>query len=164
MQYSVGVEYAFHTLFYMVELPPNKVIGIRPLAKLHGVSETYLSKIFTKLKKAGLIHSTPGAKGGYRLSRSSEHISFWDIVEAVEGPSTLFQCAEIRQNNLLNEEDLTFSSDCPCLIKVVMTKGEEKMREYLKTKSLAWLYREVYEGFREKKKEAITNWLKENMS
>ncbi|GAE93516.1 Rrf2 family transcriptional regulator [Gracilibacillus boraciitolerans JCM 21714] len=38
--------------------------GVQELAELQHLSPTYLSKILTKLAKAGLIESTPGAKGG----------------------------------------------------------------------------------------------------
>lgn len=51
MQFSVGVEYAFHSLFYMVDLPEGKTVGIRQIAKLNALSETYLSKAFAKLRK-----------------------------------------------------------------------------------------------------------------
>ena len=69
MQFSVGVEYALHSLFYMVELPQGKVIGIKELAAFNGISETYLSKVFTKLRKSGLVRSISGVKGGYELAR-----------------------------------------------------------------------------------------------
>ena len=51
MQFSVGVEYALHSLFYLLGLPQGKVIGIKELSALHGISETYLSKVFTRLRK-----------------------------------------------------------------------------------------------------------------
>ena len=158
MQFSIGVEYAFHSLFYMIEIPVGKTIGIKELAQLNNISETYLSKVFTKLRKAGLVRSMPGTNGGYELAKSAEHISFWDIVEAVEGSSHFFQCAEIRQKNILSQ-NVSFSGDCPCLIKVVMMEAEEEMRNYLRKKTLAWLYAEVYQSFSDDKKSLIAQWL-----
>ena len=35
----------------------------------------------------------PGVKGVYALARSAEEITFWDIVEAVEGSESFLQCA-----------------------------------------------------------------------
>ena len=138
MQFSIGVEYALHSLFYMVDLPSGKVIGVKELAILQGISETYLSKVFTKLRKAGVVRAMPGVNGGYELARNSESITFWDVVEAVEGGSPIFQCAEIRQNNILIDKNTILSSSekCPCLIKVVMIEAEEQMRQYLAGKSL----------------------------
>lgn len=166
MQFSVGVEYALHSLFYMVELPQGKVIGIKELAAFNGISETYLSKVFTKLRKSGLVRSISGVKGGYELARRSDEISFWDVVEAVEGPSSFFQCAEIRRNNiLLDKNNLPIEyMNCPCLIKVVMSEGEDQMRNYLKGKSLQWLHDQVYDGFSDDRKNAIADWFKNAMN
>lgn len=166
MQFSVGVEYALHSLFYMVDLPQGKAIGVKELAIFQGISETYLSKVFTKLRKAGIVRAMPGVNGGYELARNSEEITFWDIVEAVEGASPIFQCAEIRQNNILLDKNNLPSSfeKCPCLIKVIMIEAEEQMRQYLAKKSLAWLNIEVKKEFTEDKKKAINDWFKNIMS
>ncbi|WP_455539133.1 RrF2 family transcriptional regulator [Terrisporobacter sp.] len=146
MKFSVGVEYALHCLLYMVKIEEGKSVGIRDLSTFQGISETYLSKIYSKLNKAGIVKSAPGVKGGYTLARSAEEISFWDVIEAIEGSESFFQCAEIRQNNiLLDKENLPDThTKCPCTIKVVMLEAENQMRQYLKGKSLAWLYDEVY--------------------
>lgn len=160
MQYSIGVEYAFHSLFYMVELPEHKSIGIKQLAELHGITETYLSKIFAKLRKAGIVQSIAGVKGGYRLGKKTDSISFWDVIEAIEGPSYLFQCAEIRKKNIFVDDPGVFNDACPCLIKIVLQEAEELMRNQLKGKSLKWLYEQVYKNFEDGKKERITDWLK----
>lgn len=165
MQFSIGVEYALHSLFYMVDLPLGKAIGVKELAIFQGISETYLSKIFTKLRKSGIVRAMPGVNGGYELARNTENISFWDIVEAVEGASPIFQCAEIRQNNiLLDKNTLSSFEKCPCLIKVVMLEAEEQMRRYLAEKSLAWLNEEAKKEFTEDKKKAIDDWLKNIIS
>jgi len=66
MNYSIGVEHALHSLFYMIDLKQTQTIGIKALSNLHGVSESYLSKIFTKLKKGGIVISMPGVNGGYK--------------------------------------------------------------------------------------------------
>lgn len=160
MQFSVGVEYALHSLFYILDLPGGQVIGIRDLSQLHQVSETYLSKVFTKLRKHGIVRSVTGVKGGYELARAPEEITFWDIIEAVEGSSYLFQCGEIRRKNKLFESEYRESTtEGPCLIKSVMWEAEEQMRSYLRMKDLRWLQREVYRNFSEDKKDKINSWL-----
>lgn len=145
MKFSVGVEYAMHCLLYMTDSPEGKSFGIKDLAAYQGVSETYLSKVFTRLKKAGILRSVPGVNGGYELAREPENISFWDIVEAVEGSESWFQCAEIRQKEiLLDKNNLPESfTKCPCLIKVVMQEAEEQMQQYLRGKTLKWLREQV---------------------
>lgn len=158
MQFGVGVEYAFHSLFYMVDLPPQKTIGIRDIAKLNGIAETYLSKVFSKLRKAGIVRSVPGARGGYELARAPEDISFWDVIEAIEGPAPFFRCAELRKKNIFVEDPSIFSSSCPCLIKVVIQDAEELLRDALRAKSLAWLHETVSRDFPADRKKAIAEW------
>lgn len=160
MQFSIGVEYALHCLLYMVDIPGGKSVGIRDLATYQGVSETYLSKVFTKLRKAGIVKSIPGVNGGYELARSPEEISFWNIVEAVEGTSPFFQCIEVRQKELLLDKDNLPDSytKCPCLIKTVMLEAEEQMRRYLDNKTLAWLHEQVKSKIPVEHSKATIEW------
>jgi Rrf2 family protein len=160
MQFSIGVEYAFHSLFYMVDIPERKTIGIKQIAELNAITESYLSKVFAKLRKAGIVRSITGVKGGYELARRPEDVSFWDIIEAIEGPSFFFQCAEIRKKNIFVDDPSVFSDKCPCLIKVVIQEAEELFRNRLRGKSLRWLYDQVHNDFSEEKKKAITEWIK----
>lgn len=90
----------------MVDIPSGRAVGIKDLAAFQGVSETYLSKVYTKLRKSGIVKSIPGVNGGYELARIPESITFWNIVEAVEGKTPLFQCAEIRQTEILLDKTI----------------------------------------------------------
>lgn len=153
MQYSVGVEYSLHCLVYLIDIPPDSSIGIKELSTFQGVSETYLSKMFGKLSKAGIVRSVPGIKGGYRLAKDPADITFFDVVEAIEGSKPIFQCKNIKEKGYFyrNQEKPntdTKYDDCTschsfCSIKNVMLEAEEKMREYLRTKTLFWLNEEL---------------------
>jgi Rrf2 family protein len=161
MQFSIGVEYAFHSLFYMVDLPEHKTVGIKEIAKLNEITESYLSKVFAKLRKAGIVRSIAGVNGGYELARKAEDISFWDVVEAIEGPSYFFQCVEIRKKNIFVDDPSIFTDKCPCLIKVVMQEAEELMRNQLKIKSLRWLHETVHKDFSMEKRKTINEWVRD---
>jgi len=52
-----------------------------------------VSKLLQELQRAGLVSATRGSHGGYRLARSSDDITAADIVDAVEGPVGLTECA-----------------------------------------------------------------------
>lgn len=160
LQFSVGVEYALHCLLHMINLPSGKTIGIKELATYQGVSETYLSKVYTMLRKSGIVKSIPGVNGGYELARRPEDITFWDVIEAIEGTSPMFQCAEIRQNEiLLDKNNLPDThTKCPCLIKVVMLEAEEQMRQFLRNKTLAWLHNQVENKLPEEHIKATIEW------
>jgi len=137
MNFSIGVEYALHCLVNMISL--NRPIGIKDLAEFQGVSESYLSKIFTKLVKSSIVQSTPGVKGGYELTKSPRNISFFDVVVAIEGSQPIFQCKNIIAKAVTND-DLEVNDDTvPCLINHTMLEAEKQMYDFLKTKTLLWL-------------------------
>jgi len=160
MQFSIGVEYALHCLLYLIGNTKGENIGIKELAKYQGVSESYLSKIFTKLKKAGITTSITGVKGGYELSRPAGEITFWDVVEAIEGSSYFFKCHEVRQREIILDIDNLPDSyeKFPCLIKTVMTDAEELMRESLRSKTLEWLSFEVEKKVPKEHRDQTTAW------
>ena len=64
------------------------------LAEETGVPLPTAQKLVSRLSAAGLIESTRGTGGGFRLSRPPSAISLADIVEAVEGPIVLTSCVE----------------------------------------------------------------------
>ncbi len=52
-----------------------------------------VSKLLKQLQHAGLVRSVRGAHGGYQLARPAAGISAADIIDAVEGPVALTECA-----------------------------------------------------------------------
>jgi len=66
---------------------------IRSIAKKHGVPSRFLVQILLQLKAAGLVASTRGAAGGYRLAKSPEQITLCDVMSAIDGAS-----AELQSN------------------------------------------------------------------
>lgn len=64
------------------------------IAKRQGLTRKYLHALLTSLRKAGLVESVRGAKGGYMLSRPPHLIRVSDVVEALEGPLALVVCLE----------------------------------------------------------------------
>ena len=118
MQYSVGVEYALHCLVYLASPNIKPVLTVKELAAFQNLSETYLSKFLTKLSKNGLVRSTPGVSGGYQLAKSAEDISFWDVVEAIEGKKPIFQCKKIIDSYVINDNVEQPKSEKSCSRKI----------------------------------------------
>lgn len=129
MKYSKATNYALHTMLFLVAAAPDKPVGVQQLAERQHVSPTYLSKILTKLVKAGLIESASGANGGYRLKRAKEDISFLDIIHAIEGTASLFDC--------------TLNHSSECLIQREMVEAERRMEEYLQSRKIAELAAQI---------------------
>lgn len=56
------------------------------------VSVPYLAKIMRNLVRSGIVHSDPGARGGYRLLRGPEEITLREIYEVMEGGFHTVEC------------------------------------------------------------------------
>jgi len=61
-------------------------VPIRTICAADGVPSRFLVHILLQLKAAGIVTSTRGASGGYRLARKPEEITLDDVRRAVEGP------------------------------------------------------------------------------
>ena len=158
--FGKGVEYALHCLLYL-DSEPGTTLVVRDIAKFQGVSETYLAKVFTKLKKAGIVRSSIGAKGGYELAKNTEDITFWDVVEAVEGELNLFECRNVRMGNVLYkdaDEKPKWLTSGPCEIHKVMLDVEEQIKTSLKAKTLAWLSQAVIQKIPEQELTKAALW------
>ena len=86
MQISRRVDYGLRAVLYLSVQDPEKWCSKTEIAKQQGVPKKFLDKIIRDLMRCGLIKSKQGACGGYTLNRSPEQISFYDIIEAIEGP------------------------------------------------------------------------------
>ena len=63
------------------------------VATATGIMTPTVSKLLKNLAKAGLVTSSRGAQGGYRLSRDASQISAADIIDALEGPVQITECS-----------------------------------------------------------------------
>ncbi|MDR0519760.1 MAG: Rrf2 family transcriptional regulator [Clostridiales Family XIII bacterium] len=48
------------------------------------ISKIYLEQVFAQLKKANVLSSVKGPKGGYRLAKSASETTAWDVLTAIE--------------------------------------------------------------------------------
>jgi len=67
-------------------------VSLKAIAEAEGLPLAYLERIVALLKKAGLVESTRGAHGGYRLARRPETISMDEAVLALEGAVAPMSC------------------------------------------------------------------------
>ncbi|MFD2328125.1 RrF2 family transcriptional regulator [Cohnella sp. GCM10020058] len=129
MKFSQATDYALHAMMFLMSQAPDKPVGVQMLADRLGVSQTYLSKMLSKLVKAGLIGSVSGANGGYRLKAHYERISFLDVIHAIEGTASIFECG------LSHGED--------CMIQKVVMAAEQQMEQYLSDKKIVDVARQL---------------------
>ena len=60
-------------------------VPIGVVAERRGIPVQFLEQLFTTLRRAGLLVSQRGVKGGYRLARSAEQITVLEVVQVLDG-------------------------------------------------------------------------------
>jgi FeS assembly SUF system regulator len=72
---------------------PDRLFSSQELADKTQIASPTVAKLLKALTKAKLLESKRGAHGGYSLARPPEDISAVDIIDAIEGPVALTECA-----------------------------------------------------------------------
>jgi len=89
MKISAKAEYACMALLALAQQSPDAPpVRIREISDTHAIPERYLVQILLQLKGAGLVVSTRGASGGYRLARSAAKITLSEVLAVIDGPDT----------------------------------------------------------------------------
>jgi FeS assembly SUF system regulator len=109
--------------------------GARPhsaseVAEQTGLPTATVSKILKLLTRAGLVTSHRGAQGGYALSRPATEITAADVIDALEGPLALTECAT---------EDGSCELESLCLVGTAWQRINVAIRRALDEISLAEL-------------------------
>ena len=147
MQFSKSTGYALHALIHLAHSERGHNVGIKELSALLGVSESYLSKIMSKLRQDGIVRAVTGASGGYELARAADQITFLEVIQVVEGRQNLYECFNMNteRHQLFYEAD-TSDSDTPgypfskeCMVKKVMNGAELQMQHYLQQHTIQWV-------------------------
>jgi Rrf2 family iron-sulfur cluster assembly transcriptional regulator len=106
----------------------NEPISISYIAKKEQLSPEFLEQIFFRLKKAGVIRSVRGPKGGFVLNHKPSEISVKTILDAVGEPLFPAPCADHGTKACPQQEG--------CLISPIWQDFYELMRKYLSAISL----------------------------
>jgi len=89
MKISAKAEYACLALLALAQQSPDAPpVRIREISDTHAIPERYLVQILLQLKGAGLVVSTRGASGGYRLARPAAKIALSEVLAVIDGPDT----------------------------------------------------------------------------
>jgi Rrf2 family protein len=126
----------------MLELALNEGKGpvlLREIAERQRISVKYLEQITPVLKSAGLINSNRGAGGGYYLARPADRITVKEIVEALEGPIRIVDCA--------GGKDICSKTDT-CVTIDLWDEVSRKISGILESKNL----RDLVEDYHDKQK------------
>ncbi len=65
---------------------------IRDIAGSQRISEKYISRLIIDLRRAGMVKSVRGSRGGYRIARYPKNLTVLDVIEVMEGPVSIIDC------------------------------------------------------------------------
>ena len=153
MKLPEGVEWGLHCLVLLAQAPDGVTLSRRMLAEHYDLPEAYLAKQLKSLVAAGLLHATPGPKGGYRLAALPGEITVLDVLDAVDGAASPFACQEIRQRGALALPP----EQCrrPCAIAAVMAQAHQAWRASLRAVTVSQLVDRVPRAVRAKQRARI---------
>ena len=86
MRISRASTYAVLAAVQLSESPASPPVPCSQLAQLGDMPERFLLQVLRNLVNDGLLKSTRGVDGGYRLAKPLSQITLLDIVEAIDGP------------------------------------------------------------------------------
>ena len=130
---SQRAKYALKAMIALAGDRGLKPLSVTDIAKRANVPRAFLEQILSDLKRRNLLISTRGARGGFRLARVPQDISFADIIRHIDGPLALAPCAS-----------RTAYRPCPecgdvktCTLRKTLVKARDATAQVLEHTSLA---------------------------
>ena len=126
--------YALRAMLLIAEAPAGSgPIPMTRIAAGANVPRKFLELILADLRDAGLLHSTRGKMGGYRLSRPTHLISLGEVIRVIEGPLALVPCV----SRTAYRRCLDCKSEADCAIRHAMMRVRDETARILDGTSLA---------------------------
>lgn len=99
MKFSTKSRYALRLMIELALIDKASFLSLKDISRRQDISVKYLEQIVSQLNRAGLLISTRGSQGGYRLARGAETITAGDILRATEGRLVPAPCLEEGHDN-----------------------------------------------------------------
>jgi Rrf2 family protein len=85
MRLSMKGDYGVRAILDLAEHFGQGPVQSEAIAKRQGISEAYLDQLLTLLRRAELVRSVRGPRGGHELARPADQITLMDVLTALEG-------------------------------------------------------------------------------
>ncbi len=145
MMFSTKAEYGVRVMVELARRRADQPVPLAEIAEHDELPLAYLEHLVARLRKAGLVESRRGARGGYMLARAPQDISMAEIVEALEGSIAPIECiSEAADGSLVCARESDPEHACPTKLlwtrvrfSVIRTLQETKLSDLLPAKSKA---------------------------
>ena len=112
----------------------NGPVNLKDMAGRQDISADYLEQLLRKLRKAGLVKSIRGPRGGFLLARPPEEIPIWEIVGALEEQVAPVYCVDEAVGHVSSGKVCERMSGCAT--HLLWAGLARHMRAYLESKTL----------------------------
>jgi len=121
-----------YAVMAMVELALRKndasAVSLQAISEAQEIPRNYLEQLFGHLRSAGIVGSTRGAQGGYRLNMAPKDIAILDVIKAAEESITITRCS--------SAESGCMKHSARCLTHDLWAGLEDQISTYLASVSL----------------------------
>lgn len=94
MNITTKGRYALRIMIDLAQQEASAPVSLKEISQRQGISMKYLESIASVLTKAGLIASSRGKNGGYRLTKKPEEYSIGELLRLTEGSLAPVSCLE----------------------------------------------------------------------
>jgi Rrf2 family protein len=133
MKISMKADYGIRALLDLAERFGDAPVPSHDIAARQHVPGPFLDQLLMTLRRAGMVRSTRGPRGGHTLSRSPEDVTLGQAIDILEGQAAQMEC-------FAAPETCEHSFGCP--IRSSLLRAEDAMREVLDGTTLADMVRE----------------------
>jgi Rrf2 family protein len=105
MKVNTRVRYGLRAILQIAEGYGGDPVPLSRISRSQEISAKYLEQIMGSLRKANLVVSRRGARGGYSLTSPPGEVTLWDVMTALDPHSKMVDC-------VANPETCDRSDDC----------------------------------------------------
>ena len=114
MMFSTKAEYGVRVMVELARRAGAEPVPLAEIAEHDGLPLAYLEHLVARLRKAGLVDSRRGSRGGYLLARSPTEITMAEVVEALEGSIAPIECiSEAADGSIVCSRESDPGHVCP---------------------------------------------------
>ena len=136
MMFSTRAEYGVRVMVELARRGGGHPVSLSEIADGDGLPLAYLEHLAARLRKAGLVESRRGARGGYLLARAAGEISMAEVVQALEGSIAPIECiSEGADGHLVCTREADTDHVCPT--KLLWTRVQGSIVRTLQDTKLA---------------------------
>jgi Rrf2 family transcriptional regulator, cysteine metabolism repressor len=124
MMFSTRAEYGVRVMVELARRDQDAPVSLSDIADGDGMPLAYLEHLAARLRKAGLVESRRGARGGYLLARPAKDITMAEVVEALEGAIAPIECiSEGADGHLVCSREAETDHICPTKLLWTRVRG-----------------------------------------